>query len=170
MRRRPLALVAIPVVLLSMAGVGYAQHNQARPAATQIGFGPSHSASAKSYWGFYDSHKDQYVNTDVSSKSQASAWHINYAPVLSKALPTSTSPMYFVIGKQASGQLAIFGSEPGDANYSPLWQEYTVQFKSGVTPVVIKSDDDAFALQKKHKVTITATANVLNSPITKIVK
>src|SRR5437762_5899899 len=48
--------------------------------------------------------------------------------------------IYLVIGKAAHGQLAVFGSEPGEPSYSPLWDETDLTWKAGATPVLIKSD------------------------------
>jgi hypothetical protein len=73
------------------------------------------------YKGFYDHHIDTYLITDVSSKSQAQAMHINYSAELKgvKGLPEQ----YFVRGRAAKGQLTILGSQPGEADYNPLWKE-----------------------------------------------
>jgi hypothetical protein len=64
------------------------------------------------YRGFYDHHIDTYLITDVSSKSQAAAMHVNYSAELKavKGLPEQ----YFVRGRAAKGQLTIFGSQPGE--------------------------------------------------------
>jgi hypothetical protein len=45
------------------------------------------------YRGYYDHHIDKYLITDVSSKSQAKAMHINYSAELKgpRGCPTSTS-------------------------------------------------------------------------------
>jgi len=45
---------------------------------------PPRKGTAKTYAGYYDGHKDTYVVTDVSSKSQAAAMNINYSPPLAK--------------------------------------------------------------------------------------
>src|SRR5437879_6907502 len=83
--------------------------------------GPGKTISRPAFQGYYDGHKDTYLNTDVSSKSEAAAMHINYSARLAaiKGLPE----IYLVAGKAAPGQLAIFGSEPGEKTYSPLWSE-----------------------------------------------
>jgi hypothetical protein len=106
------------------------------------------------------------VITDISSKSQATALHVNFAPVIkgAKAAP----PQYFVTGRAASGQLAVFGSEPGESDYNPLWDELIVTWKSGVKPVLLVKDDQITALAKKHMLTITDPHIVLNAPITSV--
>ena len=41
--------------------------------------GPSHSVAQPSFVGYYDGHKDTYLSTDVSSKAEAKAMHVNYS-------------------------------------------------------------------------------------------
>ena len=115
------------------------------------------------YTGYYDHHRDTYLITDVSSKAQAHALHVNYAPALkaSKGLPDQ----YFVKGRAAAGQLTIFGSEPGEPGYNPLWDEVWVTWKPGVKPVVLSQDDQIKSLAKEGKLTMTDAHVVLNAPI-----
>ena len=120
------------------------------------------------YKGFYDHHIDTYLITDVSSKSQAKAMHVNYSAELKglKGLPEQ----YFVRGRAAKGQLTIFGSQPGDADYNPLWEEVMLHWKKGVKPVLIGQDDQIDALEKKGKLTEKDAHIVLNAPILKVGK
>jgi hypothetical protein len=115
------------------------------------------------YKGYYDHHIDTYVITDVSNKAQAASMHINYSAQLGtvKALPLQ----YFVKGRAAAGQLTVWGSEPGEDNYSPLWEETWVTWKPGVTPVLLGQDDQINALAKAGKLTVTDAHIVLNAPI-----
>jgi hypothetical protein len=120
------------------------------------------------YKGFYDHHIDTYLITDVSSKSQAKAMHINYSAELKgvKGLPEQ----YFVRGPAAKGQLTIFGSQPGEADYNPLWKEVWLTWKKGVKPVLIGQDDQIDSLEKKGKLTEKDAHIVLNAPILKVGK
>ena len=120
------------------------------------------------YKGYYDRHIDTYLITDVSSKSQAKATHINYSPELKtvKGLPEQ----YFVRGRAAQGQLTVFGSEPGKSDYNPLWEEVWVTWKKGVKPVLLGEDDQIDALEKKGRLTETDAHIVLNAPILKVGK
>jgi hypothetical protein len=115
------------------------------------------------YKGYYDSHLDTYLITDVSSKSQAKALHVNYSAAL-KA--TKGAPrQFFVKGTAAKGQLTVFGSQPGETDYNPLWEEIWVTWKSGVKPVLLTSDNQVDSLKKKGKLTETDAHIVLNAPI-----
>ena len=115
------------------------------------------------YRGYYDQHVDTYLLTDVSSRSQARDLHINYAAELKtvRGLPLQ----YFVRGRAAAGQLTVFGSEPGESDYNPLWEEAWVTWKSGVKPVLLGKDDQIKRLAKAGKLTVTDAHIVLNAPI-----
>src|SRR5712691_3713875 len=125
--------------------------------------GPAKTVRRPAFQGYYDGHKDTYLNTDVSSKADAAAMHVNYAARLAsiKGLPE----IYLVEGKAAPGQLAVFGSEPGEKDYSPLWSETILTWKSGATPVVLKSDTQLNAVEKKGTLTERDAHVVLNCPI-----
>ena len=130
--------------------------------------GPASMGQQTTYEGYYDGHKDTYLLTDVSSKAQASAWHINYSQELAaiKGIP----PQYFVKGAAAQGQLAVFGSEPGESDYNPLWEEIFVTWKAGAKPVLLVKDDQIKALAKAGKLTMSDGHVVLNAPIVKVGK
>jgi len=115
------------------------------------------------YKGYYDKHVDTYMLTDVSSKAQATALHINYSAAIGKVkgLPLQ----YFVKGRAAKGQLTVFGSEPGGSDYNPLWEEVWVTWKTGVKPVLLGRDDQINTLASKGKLTIKDAHIVLNAPI-----
>jgi len=130
--------------------------------------GPAGTTAQKSFQGYYDGHKDTYLNTDVSSKADAKAMHINYSASIGqvKNLPE----IYLVEGKAAPGQLAVFGSEPGEKNYSPLWAETILTWKPGATPVLLTSDTQINAVEKKGTLTELDAHVVLNCPIIKVGK
>jgi hypothetical protein len=135
--------------------------------ASAAGGLPNLGAAAKStepiYKGYYDHHVDTYVITDVSDAAQAKAMHVNYSAALKgvKGLPLQ----YFVKGRAAAGQTTIFGSEPGESDYNPLWEETWVTWKPGVTPVLLGQDDQIDSLAKAGKLTVSDAHIVLNAPI-----
>jgi hypothetical protein len=135
-------------------------------AASPLPLGPATHGQFAVYQGYYDGHKDGYLITDVSSKSQAKALHVNFAPVLKNA--KGAPPQYFVMGRAAAGQIAVFGSEAGKPDYNPLWDELYVTWKAGVTPVLLVKDDQITALAKAGKLTISDPHIVLNAPITSV--
>ena len=160
MSRRVVISTVLGLVVASSAVVAYAAGSKG-PA-----MGPAGRVSQKAFHGYYDGHKDTYLNTDVSSKIEAKAMHVNYSARLAsiKKLPE----IYLVEGRAAAGQLAIFGSEPGEPSYSPLWSETLLTWKAGATPVLIKSDTQVNALEKKGGLTEHDAGVVLNCPIVKV--
>jgi hypothetical protein len=138
----------------------------AASAASPLMLGPSTHKQLALYQGYYDGHKDGYVITDVSNKAQATAWHVNFAPILKGA--KGAPEQYFVSGRAAAGQLAVFASEPGESSYNPLWDEMIVTWKAGVTPVLLVKDDQITELAKKGQLKITDPHIVLNAPITSV--
>jgi hypothetical protein len=128
--------------------------------------GPASRIVRPAFHGYYDGHKDTYLNTDVSSKTEAAAMHINYSAGIGKV--KGLPEIYLVQGRAAPGQLAIFGSQPGEANYSPLWSETILHWKAGATPVLITSDTQINKIEKTGKLTESDAHVVLNCPIIKV--
>ena len=155
-------IIPVAVVLLALAaGTTFA-------ATGSLALGPSASAKMRTFKGYYDGHKDTFVVTDVSNKAQAGALKINYSAAIGRI--KGVPPQYFVRGAAAKGQLSVFGSEPGEADYNPLWEELYVTWKPGVTPVLLVKDDQINALAKSKKLTVKDAHIVLNAPITKVAK
>jgi hypothetical protein len=165
MQHRILPACFLALAALTAAAGAYASLTTGGPR-----MGPQITVKRPAFQGYYDGHKDTYLNTDVSDKAEATAMHINYAPVL-KSVPLKTAPeMYLVQGNAAAGQLAVFGSEPGESSYSPIWKETILTWKASETPVLIKSDTQVDALEKKGMLSERATSIRLNCPIIKVGK
>ena len=130
--------------------------------------GPASTISQKAFLGYYDGHKDTYLSTDVSSRADARMMHINFSAKIGtvKNLPE----IYLVEGRAAPGQLAVFGSEPGASDYSPLWAETILKWKAGSKLVLIKSDNQVDKLEKTSGFTECPGNKVLNCPIIKVGK
>jgi hypothetical protein len=163
MQRRIFLPSMLMLAVLAVAAGAYASLTSGGPR-----MGPTTTVKRPAFHGYYDGHKDTYLNTDVSNKAQAKAMHINYAPVL-KSVPLASAPeIYLVEGKAAAGQLAVFGSEPGEKTYSPVWKETILTWKASATPVLIKSDTQIDQLEKKGGLTERSTSIRLNCPIIKV--
>ena len=159
MKRRLIIATGIALALLAAGVAAYAA------GGSMPSMGLSGSIKRPALHGYYDGHKDTFLNTDVSDKTQAAQMHINYSAVL-KAVPMgATSEIYLVDGKAAAGQIPVFGSEPGEGSYTPLWHEVMVTWKPGVTPVLLVKDDQIKSLAAKGKLTMTHTHIILNCPI-----
>jgi hypothetical protein len=133
---------------------------------SMLNLGPAVKSKTPAYVGYYDGHKDTYLVTDVSSKAQASAMHVNYSAEIGTV--KGAPPQYFITGKAAPGQIAVFGSEPGESDYNPLWDELIVKWKPGVKPVLLVRDDQINSLAKKGMLTVTDVHVVINAPITNV--
>jgi hypothetical protein len=75
-----------------------------------------------------------------------------------------------VQGKAAPGQLSVFGSEPGESDYNPLWEELVVTWKAAAKPVLLVKDDQINVLAKEGKLTVRDAHVVLNAPILEVGK
>jgi hypothetical protein len=165
MQRRTLLVSAVMPLALGVAAGASASLAGGGPR-----MGPQTKLARPAFQGYYDDHKDTYLNTDVSSKAEAKMMHINYAPVL-KSVPLKSAPeIYLVQGKAAAGQLAVFGSEPGETSYSPIWKETILTWKASATPVLITSDTQIDQLEKKGGLTERSTSIRLSCPIVKVGK
>ena len=159
MKRRLITATAASIAALAAGLAAYAA------GGGMPSMGTSGSIKRPAMHGYYDGHKDTFLNTDVSDEMQAAQMHVNYSAML-KAVPMSaTSEIYLVEGTAASGQIPVLGSEPGDPTYTPLWHEVMVTWKSGVTPVLLVRDDQIKSLAAKGELTMTHTHIILNCPI-----
>jgi hypothetical protein len=174
MPRRSLTTCALIAVL----GLIGAACSKSTPKASTTGT-PSPSTSAATIptattitlpvtYGFYDGHVDTMLSTDVSNKAQASALRINYSAAMLTQPASKFPSLYRVSGAAAPHQIQVFGSEPGETDYSPQWQELTVKWKSGVKPVLLTKDDQVKEMASKGMLTIKATGIVLNCPIVNV--
>jgi hypothetical protein len=156
--------VRIPMVIVVAGLVAAATAAIALAAGAGLpNIGSPKKTAERVYRGYYDHHVDTYMLTDVSNKAQAKAMHMNYSAALGKikGLPLQ----YFVKGKAAKGQLTVFGSEPGEPDYNPLWEEVWVTWKAGATPVLLGQDDQINSLVSSEQLTMKDAHIVLNAPI-----
>ena len=117
-----------------------------------------------SWTGYYDGKTLTYISTDTSSKAEALQEHINYSASLAKALPQA-SKIYLVTNGAFATRGAVFGSALGADDYTPLWQEIQVNWKTAGDAVLLTSDNQINALASKGTLRLTSTGVVLNCPI-----
>lgn len=129
--------------------------------------GPMSTTPITSFTGWYDDHKVLFLATDTSSKMEAMSEHINYSASLAKSLP-HTVPMYMVTNGALAKRGAVFGSQPGEDTYTPLWQEVMVTWTDPSQAVALGKDDQIKNLAKSGKLTLKMTGTVLNCPIIKV--
>ena len=163
MQRRTIVAAAVALCAVVIAAGAYASLEGGGPI-----MGPTTTVKRPAFHGYYDGHVDTYLNTDVSSRAESRAMHINYSARIGKV--KGLPEIYLVQGRAAKGQLAIFGSEPGEADYSPLWSETLLTWKAGAKPTVITSDTQIDKIEKTGKLTERDAHVVLNCPIVKVGK
>lgn len=137
-------------------------------ASTGRPMGAAQSIKRSTFTGYYDSHKDLYLSTDSSSKSESRMMGITFAPSMAKIPRSDTPPIYLTSGRAAPHRVAVFGSEPGEKDYSPLWRELSVHWRAGAKAVLLTSDNQILALAAKRKLSVQSTNVVLNCPIIKV--
>ena len=54
----------------------------------------------------------------------------------------------------------MFGSEPGESDYNPLWQEVQIAFTAGHTPRQLTSDTEVLAAQASGEIALFPTDEV----------
>ena len=111
MKHRGIALAAAALV----AAIAVAA--AAAAGGGRLSLGPAAQGQEPTYLGYYDGHKDLYVVTDTSSKSQAAAMSINYSSELAsvKGAPSQ----YFISGPAAAGAREEARADRGRRSHCP---------------------------------------------------
>jgi plastocyanin len=129
--------------------------------------GPMRRALLPAFIGWYDNHRVLFLATDTSSQAEAMSEHINFSAGLAKSL-SSAETIYMVTNGAFANRGAVFSSEPGESDYTPLWQEVMVTWSDPSQAVALGSDDQIKGLAAAGKVTLQMTGTVLNCPIIKV--
>jgi len=119
-----------------------------------------------------------YISTEASDKDLAdhlteiTGFRVAYTPALQKTPSDALAQIYaFENGIKGKGPLGfqpnVADSQPGDLNYSPLWNINIVKWNDGITPKELKSQIEILAAQTKNEITIKSTGFIVNCPIVK---
>lgn len=119
-----------------------------------------------------------YITTEASDNDLAEAltrktnFRVVFTPVLAAAPKETLDDMYvFTNGISGSGTLGfqpdIFGSVPGDEDYSPAWIVNHVTWKPGAAAKELRSEKDVRDAESAAQVTVTKTKLVVNCPFIK---
>lgn len=168
--RYVVGIVGLVTALLGIALVHPVSARSLHAGMREGKMGPMQMGTVREWRGFYDGHQVVYLNTDVSTQRDARMMGINFAPGLKHANMGSQPEIYLIRGRAVGNQLAIFGSEPGEKDYSPLWRETILTWKAGAKPVLVTSDTQINAIEKKGQMTERAAGVLLNCPIIKVMK
>ena len=125
--------------------------------------------------GLYDKKDILLINTEISDKTMKdqignfTGSPVNYDANLTKISQGIGNLWIFKNGVKGPGfmgfQASVVDSIPGDPGYTPLWKVSIAEWKTGVTPTLLGSDDAIAAAQTKGQITVTPTNVVVNCTI-----
>jgi hypothetical protein len=125
--------------------------------------------------GLYDGKDILLITTEVSDKAMKdqignfTGFPVNYDANLTKISQGIGNLWIFKNGVKGPGfmgfQASVVDSIPGDPGYTPLWKVSIAEWKTGVTPTLLGSDDAIAAAQTKGQITVIPTNVVVNCPI-----
>ena len=116
-----------------------------------------------------------YISTEASDKDLADSltkltgFRVAYTPTLQKTPADALAQIYaFKNGIEGVGPLGfqpnVADSQPGDANYSPIWAVNIVEWKERVVPRELKSQTEILDAQASNELTVTASGLIVNCP------
>ncbi len=126
--------------------------------------------------GFYNNGDVFYIITDASEQKHADLiteqqkWKVELAPLLANAPNEALSTTYFFTnGVKGDGihgfQGQVFTSTPAQTDtYSALTSHVHVTWNQGITPTVLKSEQEIMDAEKSGKVTLSPLSVVVNMP------
>lgn len=123
--------------------------------------------------GFVDGNEVFYISTEASDRDLAghltnlTGFRVAYSPALANTPASALANIYaFTNGIAGPGPLGfqpnVADSQPGDPEYSPLWNVIMVEWQ--ITPRELKSEGEILAALQAGEVTITRTELVVNCP------
>lgn len=133
--------------------------------------------------GWYDGKIADYVTTDISDATMASAGNANYVPRLANLLPAnqpSPNPHAAIarIYKFLNyTQPSVLPSVPAqleadeqqvDDGYSPLWLLMGVTWQAGHTPRELRSEDEVLRAQAAGEVKVESMNIIVNCPVVRV--
>lgn len=160
---------AVALLMLASGHRAFAQHEELETALERsAAFGQRvFHATLPIAIGWFNGEPCLYISTDASDPDVAAAFKANYAPALANA--PSPVPIYAVTNFAQGNIVPSAPSPAGPRNtsqgYSPLWQVSMVTWNSGVTPQLLRSEQDVLAMQMAGNLTVTKTNIIVNCSI-----
>lgn len=131
--------------------------------------------------GWFEGRRAFYVTTDVSDLEMARRAGANHVPRLANALPPepkvpgapSTIDRIYMVTNFKQGNVLPSAPQPlgpGNASnaYSPLWQIVTVTWKTGETPVLLRSEQEVLGAEDAGRVLVEPQRVIANCPVVRI--
>ena len=128
--------------------------------------------------GYANGEEIFYISTEASVAEVASdltdltGFRVVYAPALEFTPKESLAQIYaFTNGVDGSGvfgfQPQVVDSQPGDDNYSPLWNVNAVTWNEDSEPRELKSEMDIFKAQSNGELSVEEADVIVNCPVIK---
>ncbi len=176
---RSLIAVALTAVLFAVAGCGADDEGQAGAADTQpMPTSSDQQAQFPPMKGLYEGEQVLFVHSEASTRELANALTnmmnmnspVPLVPTLAEVPRAALANVYaFENGVEGNGpfgfQPDVFGSVPGDPDYSPLRAVNVVRWNSDATPRVLRSATDIREAKNNGEITIERTDAVINMPM-----
>lgn len=124
--------------------------------------------------GWYKGQEVLYIQTEASDQGLARSQGATYVPRLVNAIPadgaaSAIDDIYAISGFTQGNVIPSAplptGPENQNADYSPLWQVSIVTWGNGVTPHLLRSEQEIFAARDQGLVTIDKKNIVVNCPV-----
>jgi hypothetical protein len=125
---------------------------------------PANAVPAKTYTGFFDNTAVYFTAFETNSARFAAANGLVLAPRLSLSSRAGLANMIFFMNGGA-GQTVVLGSEPGRADYSPLWNIVTAVWRGPGAMPLITSYAAAVQWWQQGRLILQSTGIVFNGPV-----
>lgn len=119
----------------------------------------------KLHRGAVDGRDVHFVRTDASERDFAEAEELVFVPKLAGLSADGLSGAVYVFDNGASGQPAVFSSEPGRDDYTPAWTLHRVRFSA--EPRLLTSVADIDDARRAGAVSVERTGIVVNYGVVK---
>ena len=153
MVKRTLRSILWPLVV-ALGALAQPSHAQA----------PANAVPVKTYTGFFDNTAVYFTAFETNSQNFAAVNGLVYAPRLSNSNRAGVANMIFFMNGGA-GQTVALQTEPGRANYSPLWNVWTAWWRGPGPMPLITSYGAAIRWWQIGRLLIQGTGIVFNGPV-----
>jgi hypothetical protein len=124
----------------------------------------ANAVPVKTYTGFFNNTAVYFTAFETNSPNFAAVNGLVYAPRLSNSNRAGLAPMIFFMNGGA-GQTVALQTEPGRADYSPLWNVWTAWWRGPGPMPLITSFGAAIQWWRIGRLLIQTTGIVFNGPV-----
>jgi len=125
---------------------------------------PANSVAVKTYTGYYNDTAVYFAAFETNSSDFAAANGIMFAPRLSQ-VNTSSLPRMIFFMNGTGRQTVVLETQPGQANYSPLWRVISAWWVSSTPMPLITSFAAARQWNQQGMLVAQDTGIIFNGPV-----